>query len=354
MRLGIVGRCEARGLGHQTLAVAEALHPDRVLLVEPRPASWPQNRQWWAGSNVTDVAWKQGKLPEGTIRRWLEGLTVVYTAEAVYDKRFPFWAAEAGCALVRHANPEQLAPEELIAGDPTVWWSATPWRLEHMPTGTRVVPMPVGFAPFASGANGYAGPARFMHSAGHHAQEDRAGTSLLAQAVRRLHRPCRVTVYSQDRRLNIAFKAKAEGVDVRVREGGVDDRWDQYRDQDVLVLPRRYGGLSLPSQEALAAGLALVMTDCPPNGIWPGPKVPVRRRWWVQMRCGQVEIHDADPAALADIMTRLARDRDEVEKWQAESRAWAEANSWEALRPLWLDELERATASRSLPVAPVL
>lgn len=216
------------------------------------------------------------------------------------------------------------------------------------------VDRPAGFVP-----GGGDGPVRFVHSMGHFAQDDRAGTQLVAHAVKLLRAPCRVTVWCQDRRPQTPFKVAGRGVSLEVRAGGVVDRWEQYRDGDVLVLPRRYGGLSLPSLEALAAGLVLVMPDCSPNEIWPGPKVPVRRRWRSRMRCGWVEVCDADPVALAATMRRLVEDRDELDRWKAESRAWAEANSWAALRPLWAAELEsaslspgiRATSGGSVPAA---
>jgi glycosyltransferase involved in cell wall biosynthesis len=194
-------------------------------------------------------------------------------------------------------------------------------------------------------------PVRFLHSIGHAAQDDRSGAEIFCQSVRRLHDACRVTVRCQDRRMNVPFKSKGPHVELDVRIGGVDNHWDQYRGQDVLVLPRRYGGLSLPSQEAMAAGLALVMTACSPNEVWPGPKVPVREVRRVRMRCGWVEVCDADPVALADVMARLARNPDEVSHWQAESLAWADRNSWEALRPLWLQELRRACSSPGGQVA---
>jgi glycosyltransferase involved in cell wall biosynthesis len=331
------------------------LSPHRVLLVEPQPASWPQHRELLDGHPVTHVHWRRGRLyPDQAVRDLLDDVDVLYTAETVYDPELPFVAAEHGCVVVRHANPEQLGVDELIDGDPTVWWSATPWRLAEMPAGTRVVPMPVepppkGFAPNANDANR---PVRFVHTVGHAAQEDRAGTRIVAQAVKTLRARCEVHVWCQDRQLHVPFKIAGKGVDLTVRTGGVDDRWDLYRGGDVLVLPRRYGGLSLPSQEAMAAGLALVMTDCSPNEVWPGPRVKSRRRWWVHMRCGQVEMHDADPGQLTLLMQQLAEDRDEVDKWKAESRAWAEANTWDALRPLWLEELERASLSPGRPAAP--
>lgn len=151
--------------------------------------------------------------------------------------------------------------------------------------------------------------------------------------------------------MSAVFKAP-EGVDLSVRTRGVDDRWDQFRGQDVLVLPRRYGGLSLPTLEALAAGLVVVMPACPPNSVWPGPKVDVLGWRKVRMRCGQVAVCDPDPGHLASVMNDLCRRPERLAKWKAESQAWAKANSWAALRPLWLAELERACRSSS-PAPPV-
>jgi hypothetical protein len=340
VKAGVLVRAELRGLGVQSRAVADALPADRVLWVEPRPASWTQHPDLFAHHDVTHTVWRRGWLDEKTTRRWLDGLTVVYTAETPYDPRLPDWCDAAGCALVRHANPEQLGQDEIEAAGSTVWWAATPWRLEHLPPGTRVVPMPVDPPPQVS--PNLSGPVRFVHSMGHYAEGDRAGTQVVADAVRRLEWPCRVDVFCQDRQLRVPFKAP-DGVDLRVRTRGVADRWEQFAGADVLVLPRRYGGLSLPTLEALAAGLVVVMPDCPPNTVWPGPKVQVDGWRRVRMRCGRVDVCDPSPVHLAKIINGLARYPERVDRWKAESRAWAEANTWDALRPLWLDELSRAT-----------
>jgi hypothetical protein len=350
VKLGVLVRAEHRGLGIQTRAVADALNADRVLWVEPRPASWSQHPDLFAHHQVTHTAWRRGWMDEQTVRRWLEGLDVVYTAETGYDPRLPGWCDDAGVGLVRHANPEQLSPDEVEAAGSTVWWSATDWRLEHMPAGTRVVPMPVepppDFAPYANDAK----PLRFVHSMGHYAEGDRAGTEVVADAVRRLEHPCRVTVFCQDRRMSAVFKAP-DGVDLRVRTRGVQDRWDQFRGQDVLLLPRRYGGLSLPTLEGLAAGLVVVMPDCSPNRVWPGSKIRVDGWRKVRMRCGRVPSAEPSSSHLAQIMNGLCERPDRVAEWKTESAAWAQANSWAALRPLWLDELARACPS-SCPAPP--
>jgi hypothetical protein len=349
VRIGVLVRAELRGLGIQTRAVADALDADRVLYVEPRPASWSQHPDLFAHHQVTHTPWRRGWLDERTVRRWLEGLDVVYTAETGYDPRLPDWCDDAGVALVRHANPEQLSPDEVAAAGSTVWWAATDWRLEHLPASTRVVPMPVDPPPgFDPGFDKPRGPLRFVHSMGHHAEGDRAGTQVFADAVRRLEHPCRVDVFCQDRRMSAVFKVP-DGVDLRVRTRGVVDRWDQFRGADVLVLPRRYGGLSLPTLEALAAGLVVVMPDCSPNRVWPGAKIHVSGWRKTRMRCGQVAVCDPSSSHLAKIMNDLCARSDRVAMWKAESEAWAQANSWEALRPLWLDELGRAAQPTNEP-----
>lgn len=349
MKLGVLVRAEERGLGIQTRAVADALSADRVLWVEPRPASWLQHSDLFAHHKVTHVPWKRGWLPETQVREWLKGLDVVYTAESDYDPRLPGWCDDAGCALVRHANPEQLSPDEVDAAGSTVWWAPTDWRLEHLPAGTRVVPMPVD-APPMPGRGERHGPVRFVHSMGHYAEGDRAGTLVFAEALRKVAGPARVDVFCQDRRMSAVFKP-SEGVLLRVNTRGVRDRWVQFAGKDVLVLPRRYGGLSLPSLEALAAGLVLVMPDCPPNGGWPGPKIEVAGWRPVRMRCGRVQVCDPDPEHLRQVMDDLCRDADLLAGWRAESLAWAERNSWEALRPLWLEELQRACRSSKAQVS---
>ena len=43
------------------------------------------------------------------------------------------------------------------------------------------------------------------------------------------------------------------------------DQNELYSDFDVMIMPRRYGGLCLPMNEALCSGLPVIMTDISPN-----------------------------------------------------------------------------------------
>jgi glycosyltransferase involved in cell wall biosynthesis len=344
VRLGIIARSEDRGLGLQTWEACLHLNPERVLLVEPQPARWQRHRERYEQFETTRVKWDGRILDEGTCRRWLDGLDVVYTAETPYDERLPRWAAEHRCGVAVHANPEMLA-DKSAANQYVTWWAPTRWRLGHLPFGTRVVPMPVAADRFQprNPANSDK-PVTFVHSAGHEAVNDRNGTRLFAAAVRDLEIDCRVRVFGQDGQLpKIRLRPGLPyQIDVDVTPGGVANYWEQYEGGDVLVMPRRYGGLCLPVQEALAAGLAVVMTDVEPNSMWPGLRVPVSGFCQMRARCGTVDVHEVDPADLTTVMEKIAADPTWLADLQAEARTWAETHSWEALLPRWQKELERA------------
>ena len=50
-----------------------------------------------------------------------------------------------------------------------------------------------------------------------------------------------------------------------------DDQWRLYADFDALIMPRRYGGLCLPLNEALTGGLPVIMSHTSPNdAVLPG------------------------------------------------------------------------------------
>lgn len=343
LRLGVIGRSEARGLGYQSLDVARHLAAERVLLVEPTPQRWATHPEWYDGLDVTRLAWSTNdglyRLDEGTTRRWLAGLHVVYAAETLYDWRLAGWAADAGVAVVVHVNPELLSPVGRATPGVT-WWAPTPWLLERLPDGTRVVAQPVAAAD-AHPTTPTEGPVRFLHVVGHAAHLDRNGTRVLAQAVSRLRVHCELTVTGQDGRLPADLRARDHRVTVRCVPGGLEDRWDAYTG-DVLVLPRRYGGLCLPAQEAMAAGMAVVLTDVVPNDIWPGPRVAHRGRTERPMLGGSVPVTEPSGNALRAVMEHLATHPQEVEAHKADARAWADGHSWEALGDTWRAELAKA------------
>ncbi len=336
MRVGVVSPLTNRGIGIQSYEAARNLNAS-VLFVETKDPSAPSHPE--RAPFATKVRWAQGLDPK-PVRNWLRNVDVVYAAETFYDPRFCKWAKANDTVTVLHANPEFWTN----GTDPDLLWTATPWRRDVMLPRTEVVPFPVALDRFTNEPifRRYDDRCRWVHVAGKRALADRNGTEALMAALPLLREPALVTIYVQHGE-HPALPVTPPHVSVCVSPSVPANYWDLYNGQDALVMPRRYGGLCLPVQEAMAAGLAVVMSDVPPNGVWPGPRVPAEFDRKVTMPCGRVPTYSTDPAALAAAMDGLA-DPEVRGAAQAESVAWAATHSWEALAPEWLARFEDARA----------
>ncbi len=337
MKWGILARSDSRGLGNQTRAVYDHMRPDQTLVIDMGELGrgYPTHHDEWYPDG-TVVPFDGHRLPELTVRSWLEGLDVLWTAETPYDHRMPIWCAQHGVALVVMLNPEF----DHWTGDrtnprPQTFWSATTWRHELLPAGTRVVPMPVAPNPRARIRDGAAG---LLHIVGRRALADRNGTSIIFHSWRHTRAKTRWTITTQDR---LPMARPPRHIDLHV-SGPVDNPADLYDMGDILILPRRYGGLCLPAQEAMAAGLPVVMPDVPPNRDWPIVPLPARAGQLVRTAAGRIPTADVNPRDLARLVDTLTVDTDEISALSARALQWAAEHSWDALAPVWWAEFERA------------
>lgn len=343
MKFGLVARADDRGLGIQTWEIARHLRPDRVLVVrmpadQYRLVSDDFDRYVQLGVPVVIVDAASMGDP-AAVAPWLAGLDVVYSAETFYDWRFCDIARAEGVRTVLHCNPEfwkhwqqQPNPEPW----PDVIWTPTHWQLNHvnMPVVDRVVPMPVPTDrwPDVERVERAPGPLRVLHVAGHMAMADRNGTRALFRTLRHTTERMHVTVTTQARSLHYPSK-RARGVTYESVIGNQRDYWSLYEQQDVIVLPRRYGGLCLPANEACGAGLAVVMPDVEPNHWWPIVGVRAEQSGPIEVPLGWIDTFDADVHELAQALDSLARSN--LTAARDRSLLWAKEHSWDALEDEW-------------------
>lgn len=334
MKLGIIARVDDRGLGNQTWEAVRHLNPDRVLVVrEPGSEAQgfePHLERFPGALVVTDEV---GRLPERPVREWLDGLDVVYSAETLYDVRLAGWARLHGVATVIHANPEFFRDR---MHDPTVWWSATDWRLEHLPRGTRVVPMPCPLDrwPQPNQEN----PRRVLHVAGRIAVGDRNGTKIVLAASHLLEDIEVVIACQGDLPDSPATKIPAAA-----------NYWELYQEAPILVMPRRYGGLCLPVIEACGAGLVPIMTDTEPNRTWPIVAVPSwQARRPTTVPAGKIFGQECSAEQLAATITETF---DDLPAKRERSRRWAVDHSWAELTDVWFEALGEAADRAIKPKA---
>jgi hypothetical protein len=337
MRVGVIARGENRGLGILTWEVVRHLNPDKVLLVDMGEYARDFRMQAgrFPGDRTTHTVWT-AHLDEGTVRRWLDGLDVVYSAETFYDRRMVGWCNLAGIRTVLHAMPEFLRADE---PRPTEVWLPTPWRAA-LAGDHRLMPVPIAADRFDSNVRFESsnGPLRVLHVAGHRAAADRNGTGAVLRALGLLHERVHVTVLCQDEVIPLPHRLGPYVTVESHRPRG--DYWTMYDGHDVLLMPRRYGGLSLPVQEAIGAGVVPVMTATEPNDWYPGPKVECTMNGRLITPAGQIRIAQAIPRSIAATLDFLARDASALDDYRRQVRTWADAHSWAKLLPAWRHALE--------------
>lgn len=341
VRVGLIARGEDRGLGTLTREWARNMRPDRTLLLVP-DHDLTVHYEWFPGATVSRLDDQRRVVDTAAVQAFIAAVDVIYSAETFYDWRICDWARAAGRRTVCHVMPEYWLHGRHDLPAPDVWWAPTRWRLDQLPAGTRVVPVPIPLDRFTNphySAVRTTEPIRWLHVAGASAAADRNGTTAFLGALAYLRGPHDVTLRLQEPRV---LKPRVGPRTTFRTEGPTGEYWELYGGHDGLVSPRRYGGLSLPALEAMGAGLALVMTDTEPQrSEWPIVPLPRGREGFLQTIAGAIPLETIDPRQIARTLDRLAGDPAELTHARSEARRYAEAHSWAALEPAIRRELER-------------
>lgn len=346
MIVGMIVRAEDRGLGHLTWEAARAIKPAAIVAIDmgewargfpPHAERYPPELTTWATFD--------GHAPRGehldvmAVADAFTDCDVVWSAETFYDWRLVRELHRRRIRTVIHTMPE-FHREECNAV-PNVWLP-TPWLAERHP-GAPVVPIGVALDRFehVRPADPFEdGPLRVLHVAGHRAAMDRNGTQTVVESTAHMQQQVHVTIRTQDAEVASPSPGPHVTTDVQRLTGG--DYWDAYDGHHVLLLPRRYGGLSLPAQEALGAGLGVVMPACEPNEWWPTVRVHAHRSTALQAPAGEIRTYGCDARDVAQAIDFLASHRDDLANAQRLGRAWAEAMAWDNVVDEWMTAFDHA------------
>jgi glycosyltransferase involved in cell wall biosynthesis len=146
---------------------------------------------------------------------------------------------------------------------------------------------------------------RFVHIAGRKTYQDRNGTQDLLDAMKLVPKDEEFELVIKSQNADVGpFNDKRITID---RSMPVDEK-QLYRGFDVMVMPRKYGGASLPMNEALMAGLPVIMPRIDPNDkILPN-------NWLVQAKPTNtiitrtsIEVYASDHQQLANKLVELNR-----------------------------------------------
>lgn len=263
--LGQIAFCNDGGLGIQTKRLYNMLKPDKVMIVDS--TGFSKNKQlhldWYPnGSMITN-----GFPKNCDINEWLDGLSSVIAVENPYNFYLIHACRERGIKTFIQTNYEfcenVFAPWLPV---PTMFLMPSCWKLKEMREmfgEDRVIYLPPPLDPegFKAGDTHNTTP-HFLHIVGTLAFNDRNGTLELLKAIKVSKGDYKITIHSQH---ELPDEYIIDDPRVIYRIKNFKNNADLYKDFDALILPRRYGGLSLTTNEALMSGLPVMMTDVSPN-----------------------------------------------------------------------------------------
>lgn len=333
MKIGLVVRGErGRGLGIQSRAIYDNLKPVKVLAIDPGKLSpYPQDFAQYPGAVIVGWNGNETCVDHELLDEFCRGLDCCLSIETMYDPHLPDIARKHDVATCLMLNPEfhRHATEPNLPA-PTMFWNPTTWRSDELSIA-HYVPMPITLHPTARPRHH---AAMFLHVAGHRASRDRNGTRAVIQSLRQTKAP--VTIRTQ------TPIPPVRSPNITVQHRNFPTTNDLFAGADCLILPRRYAGLSLVMDEALARGMPVIASDRIPERDWlpPDTLVPAPINGIVHTPAGHIPTHNPMPAAIAKTVNRLHQDQELFAKLSWAALDEADSRSWAKLKPLWTRKLE--------------
>jgi glycosyltransferase involved in cell wall biosynthesis len=341
MRIGLLAYSSNTGLGVQTQEFAEHIKPAKVMLVDLSGyngmAIHPER---FASFECVHV---YGVPTDADIEKFLTNLDVVFVCETPLNYRLFSRARELGVKTILQPNHEfnDYYPRPYLP-QPDLFALPSPWAYDELPFPNKML-LAVPVATEKLLTQMITEFRRFLHIAGRPAVHDRNGTLLLIEAFKLVNDPSiTLAIRVQDSDAADALRATIVDPRIIVLCDDVLEYSDIYDGYDCLIMPRRYGGLCLPMQEALGCGIPVIMPDISPNNMML-PKewlVPATQTASFMART-EIAIYDTDIQELRNIITRFAdMGRDRVAYHVSMSHNLGLALSWAQQRENYLDVFE--------------
>jgi len=326
VRIGLIGQNHLTGIGIQSGEFARNMGVEKVLVTDLSKLHADNSRN---AKRVTNKGWFNSfermtvdGVPDERACKWLlDGIDVLYVIETPLNWEIFRWAREKGVKSCLAYNAEFFEYfNRPNIPKPDVFLAPTKWGIKGVSGFGKVVEIPVPTAADRIKRRDITQARKFVHITGFKAHLDRNGTDIVKESMRSVGTSIEVKVFDQTK-------------------NEVEDYWDLYKEGDVLILPRRYGGLSLQLQEATMAGMPVIVTEHDPYAgepstvTIPGPYHHVR----VNLR-GSVDCYSASPQSLGQTITELSKGS--IKDLSDQAYEWAQARSWDALKPRYEELFE--------------
>lgn len=306
MNLAIIARADLTGLGIQSRNWVRLLKPQRLVVINSTTFNKnQQHMEWYSGYGGYVI---DGFIKHNEIKSILQGIDVLLTFEIPYSYDLIRAARAKGVKTIIQNNWEftdYLKQPQLPLPDLLVNHSY--WHLEEQkklwPDITDYCPTPVFIEDWDKimlhNMDRDSETRRFLHIAGRKTYEDRNGTRDLIESVKLI--PKHIHNFELIIKSQTADVPDFDDSRITIDTSSPVDEKDLYRDFDAVIMPRRYGGACLPMNEALAAGLPVIMPNIDPNNkVLPKEWLVSAKHAGTFMTRTEIDLYSTDHNSLAD------------------------------------------------------
>lgn len=269
VKLGLINLCNFSGLGNQGIRLTRMLKPFRVLIIDSSGFSKNKKQNWDWYDGFTGYRCK-GFPTDHEIDIFIKGLTHVLVCENPFNMNLMDKCKKADVKLYimsnyefcDHLNKELAMPHQFLMPS---YWKIAEMKERFGNDLVDYLPPPIDPNEFkeARETNFERNEdKRFLHIVGTLAANDRNGTLDLLEAIKLCKSDFKLVIRSQQ---ELPSKYMTDDSRIEYSFENIVDPQELYRDFDIMILPRRYGGLCLSCNEALMSGLLVIMPDISPN-----------------------------------------------------------------------------------------
>ncbi len=310
-KIGLVVFANDSGLGAQTRRLTYMIKPDRLLAINSSGFSKnkSQHLDWYEGFN----GYKVGGFPKNNeVRKFLGGLTHVLVCENPLNYSLMEIANKMGVKVFIQSNWEFCDHLDKDLALPFKFLMPSHWKNKEMKERfgkdlVEYLPPPINPQEFQEAREtnmNRSGKLKLLHIVGTLAVNDRNGTLDLIKAVKQTKSDFDLLIKSQH---ELPQEYMSSDRRIKYVIGNEPDQEKLYMDFDAMILPRKYGGLSLTTNEALMSALPVIMTDISPNNkLLPSKwlvKASKTSEFWTRI---MIDIHSVNIQKLARKIDWLA------------------------------------------------
>lgn len=306
MKLGLIVFTTNSGLGNQTRRLTYMLNPDTVLAIDS--SNFSKNKEqhfdWYDNFKGYKI---QGFPSNHEIKTFLKDLTHVFVCENPLNSHLLDLAKKMNIKVFIQSNYEFCDHLSKSLTLPYKFLMPSYWHVQTMKDkfGNDLVeylPPPIDPQEFKEAREvnmkRVSSRKRILHIVGTLAAEDRNGTLDLLNSLKYVKSDFEIIIRSQH---SLSDEYLVNDPRVKYVIENTHETQDLYKDFDFMVLPRRYGGLSLTTNEALISGLPVIMPNISPNDellrspwlAWAEKKTELYTRTWI-------DVYKTNYRALAD------------------------------------------------------